>query len=178
MRKVYGYFCKGEEILTGIIFVSIVVLVIVAAFFRQFDHPIVWADDIAKFLFSWVAFLGADVAMRYSRLVGVDIVVKKLPVKTAKVIQLIVFTIMIVLLAAFVVFGINLSIENIDRDFQTLSNFSYSCVTAALPAGSVLMIITASTKIAKIIKNFKDDSYEVLRDTPDMGQDNSERQVI
>ena len=28
------------------------------------------------------------------------------------------------------------------------------------------MILTASLKITKIIRNFKDDSYEVLRDIP------------
>lgn len=177
MIKAYKYYCKFEEILVGIVFVAIVVLIFGAAFFRQLNHPLVWADDIAKFLFSWAAFLGADVAMRYSRLVGVDIVVKKLPRKAAKIIQIIVFLIIIALLASFVYFGTRLSIESIDRDFQTLSYFSYSSVTASLPVASLLMILTASIKIAKIIKNFKDDSYEVLKDSPDGETQNRESQL-
>lgn len=166
MKKVYETYCKLEEILVGVIFVSIVVLIFSAAFFRQFDNPIVWADDIAKLLFSWAAFLGADVAMRYSRLVGVDMLVKKLPRKTAKTIQIMVFAIIIALLAAFVLFGIRLSIESVDRSFQTLSWLSYSLVTASLPVSSLLMILTAGLKIVKIVKNFGDDDYEVLRDNP------------
>jgi len=164
MKKIYEIYCKAEEIIVGIIFTSIVVLVFSAAFFRQFDKPIVWADDIAKFLFSWAAFLGADVAMRHSRLVGVDLLVKKLPAKIAKIVQIFVFGIMITLLLSFVYYGIRLSIESVDRSFQTLSSFSYSIVTVSLPVASLLMILTASLKIVKIIKNFKDDSYEVLRD--------------
>ena len=164
MKKIYDIYCKFEEIIVGVIFVSIVVLIFSAAFFRQFDKPIVWADDIAKFLFSWAAFLGADVAMRHSRLVGVDIIVKKLPPKTAKVVQIIVFSIIITLLLSFVYYGTKLSIESADRSFQTLSKLSYSIVTASLPVASVLMILSASLKIAKIIKNFKVDSYDVLRD--------------
>ncbi len=175
MKKIYQYFCKLEEILVGTVFVSIVVLVFSAAFFRQFDHPIVWADDVAKFLFSWAAFLGADVAMRYSRLVGVDILVKKLPRKLAKVVQLFVFSIIIALLVAFVIYGTKLSIESADRSFQTLSNFSYSFVTASLPISSFLMIVTAFTKIGKILINFKNDDYEVLRDIPK--KESEERQV-
>ena len=177
MKKAYKYFCKFEEMVVGIIFVAIVVLIFGAAFFRQFDRPIVWADDIAKFLFSWAAFLGADVAMRYSRLVGVDIIVRKLPAKAAKVLQLIVFTIIIVLLMAFVYYGIRLSIESVDRDFQTLSNFSYSIVTVSLPIASILMILTASIKIGKIAKNFKDDDYNVLRDNPDYENTNVDDSV-
>ncbi len=162
----YKTFCKFEEIVVGTLFVSIVALVFSAAFFRQFGRPIVWADDVAKLLFSWAAFLGADVAMRYSRLVGLDFLVKKLPRKVAKIVQIFVFLIIIMLLASFVVYGVKLTIDGLDRSFQTLSNVSYSYVTASLPVSSALMIITASTKIQKIIKNFQNDEYEVLKDTP------------
>ena len=166
MKKVYEAYCKAEEIIVGIIFISIVILIFSAAFFRQFDKPIVWADDIAKFLFSWAAFLGADVAMRYSRLVGVDMLVKKFSGKVIKIIQIFVFSIIIALLIAFVLFGTRLSIQSVDRSFQTLSWLSYSVVTSSLPVSSLLMILTAVLKIIKIIKNFKDDEYNVLRDIP------------
>lgn len=177
MKRIYEIYCRIEETIVGIIFVSIVVLVFSAAFFRQFDKPIVWADDIAKFLFSWAAFLGADVAMRYSRLVGVDILVKKFPAKMTKSLQLFVFSIIILLLLSFVYYGTKLSIESVDRSFQTLSNFSYSIVTASLPVASLLMILTASLKIRKIIINYNDDDYDVLRDNNNTQSESQENVV-
>ncbi|MDC7233372.1 MAG: TRAP transporter small permease [Spirochaetales bacterium] len=166
MKKIYEIYCKIQEMIVGTVFVSIVVLIFSAAFFRQFNKPIVWADDIAKFLFSWAAFLGADVAMRHSRLVGVDMLVKKFNPKIAKIVQIAVFSIIIALLAAFVVQGIKLSIESVDRSFQTLSRFSYSFVTVSLPVSSAMMILTACIKIGKIITHFREDDYNVLRDNP------------
>jgi TRAP-type C4-dicarboxylate transport system permease small subunit len=164
MKKFYDTYCRWEEVITGIIFVMIVALVFLAAFFRLFDRPIVWANDIAKLLFAWAALLGADVAMRYSRLVGVDFLVKKLPLRTAKFLRIFVFAIIIALLSSFVYFGVGLSISSYDRSFQTLSFLSYSLVTASLPVTSVLMILTASIKISRIIRNFDNDEYDIYRD--------------
>ena len=73
---------------------------------------------------------------------------------------------MIVLLIAFVYFGINLSIRNWDRDFQTLSFMSYSAVTLSLPVASALMIISTATKLVRLLRRFGDDDYEVKGDIP------------
>lgn len=166
MLRLYRRFCKAEEIVTSVIFASIVALIFTAAFFRVFDRPLVWADDIAKLLFSWSAFLGADIALRHSRLVGVDILVKKFKPKARKFTELVVFSIMLIILASFVYYGTRLSIENWDRSFQTLSFMSYSMVTLSLPVSSLLMIISSSTKFVRVLRNFKDDDYEVRKDNP------------
>ncbi len=166
MYAFYKRFCRIEEIVTAVVFVSIVVLIFSAAFFRVFDKPLVWADDIAKFLFSWAAFLGADIALRHSRLVGVDMLVKKFPPKVLKMTEIIVFAVMLAILAAFVYFGTLLSIKNWDRDFQTLSFMSYSMVTLSLPVSSFLMIISTSTKMYRVVKNFGNDDYQVRKDVP------------
>ncbi len=168
MLKIYRGFCKVEEVITSIAFVSIIALIFSAAIFRAFSHPLVWADDIARFLFSWTAFLGADIALRHSRLVGVDMLVNKLPPKARKLTEIIVYSIMVFILIAFVYYGTQLSIKNWDRDFQTLSFMSYSMVTLSLPVASLLMIISASTKLVRVIVNFKNDGYEVKQDIPVM----------
>ncbi|MGD9941118.1 MAG: TRAP transporter small permease [Clostridia bacterium] len=166
MLKFYRGFCKVEEVITSVAFVSIIALIFSAAIFRAFSHPLVWADDIARFLFSWTAFLGADIALRHSRLVGVDMLVNKLPPKARKLTEIIVYSIMLVILVSFVYYGTQLSIKNWDRDFQTLSFMSYSMVTLSLPVASFLMMISASTKLGRVIINFRNDSYEVKQDIP------------
>jgi len=166
MLAFYRKFCKLEEIITSVMFISIVTLIFSAAFFRAFNKPLVWADDIAKFLFSWTAFLGADIALRHSRLVGVDMLVNRLPPKAQKTSEVIVFSIMLMILIAFVYFGIILSIKNWERDFQTLSFMSYSAVTLSLPVASLLMIISAATKLVRVLRFFNDDGYQVKKDIP------------
>ncbi len=164
MKKAYYYYCKIEETIVAIGFIAIVALIFIAAFLRALKMPLIWADDFAKLLFSWVALIGADVAFRYSRLIGVDLVTNKLPPRIMKVVQLIVFSIIILFLSFLTYYGFNLAIESMDRSFQTLSFVSYSYVTFSLPVASILMILSASIKIGKTLKNFNNDNYNVLRD--------------
>ena len=98
MKKIYAIYCKVEDIVVGLGFAAIVILTFMNAVLRYCGTPIIYADDLCLLLFSWTAFLGADVAMRYSRLVGMDILVSKLPPKVQKVLQIIVFILMILML--------------------------------------------------------------------------------
>jgi TRAP-type C4-dicarboxylate transport system permease small subunit len=79
--------------------------------------------------------------------------------------RIFVFATIIALLSSFVYFGVGLSISSYDRSFQTLSFLSYSLVTASLPVASVLMILTASVKIGRIVRNFTNDEYDIYRDS-------------
>ncbi len=166
MKKIYAKFCKAEEIICGTFFSLIVALTLFGATMRWLKMGMPWIDDIAKLLFSWTAFLGADIGMRYSRLVGVDILTSRLPAKLQKIFQLITFVLIILILGIFVHYGFNLAISNSGRFFQTLP-ISYSAVTISLPVTSILMIITALVKISKILKNFGNDEYNIRKDIPD-----------
>ena len=94
MNKVYKLYCKAEEALVGLGFLVIVTLTFMNALLRLFGAPIIYADDICMLLFSWTALMGADVAMRYCRLVGMDICTSKLNPKIQKILGIVVQAIM------------------------------------------------------------------------------------
>ncbi len=163
MKKLYQAYCHAEEVLCGVLFIAIVTLVFASAFLRQFDHPLIWADDIAKLCFAWVAFFGADVAMRRCRLVGVDIVVNKLSPKTKKAIYIATYIVIALFLLLFVHYGIILSIKSWSRFFQTI-NVSYTFITLSLPVGALAMLLTSTLRVRKLFANFNDDSWSMVRD--------------
>lgn len=177
MKRVYEVYCRAEEVICGIFFFAIVVLVFSSAFLRLFKMPLIWADDIAKLLFAWTAFLGADVAMRRCRLVGVDFVMVRLPPKVQKAIQLAGNLIIAIILVAFVYFGFKLTVASWDRYFQTITA-SYSFVTMCLPVGSLCMLLTAGIKIGKLLAHFGDDDYTLAKDAQREEPDDVERQVV
>ncbi len=166
IKTIYKWYCRLEEVIVGLGFLTIVVLTFTNAVLRVFNRPIIIADDVCLLLFSWVAFMGADVALRYSRLVGMDILVKKFPPKVQKVLQIVVYVIMIAALAVFFINGRSLAIKNWSRTYNTLP-ISYGFVTMSLPVCSVMMILTCLVKIGKIMMHFSDDSYNVKKDNPD-----------
>lgn len=176
MKKTYSIYCKVEDVIVGLGFAAIVILTFMNAVLRYCGTPIVIADDACLLLFSWTALLGADVALRYSRLVGMDILVTKFPPKVQKVFQIIVYVLMIVMLAILVKGGFAIIKTNGARPFNTLAAFgiTYSAVTAALPVGGLMMIFTCLTKIFKVVTHFNDDAYNVRKDNPDMiGEENT-----
>lgn len=171
MNKVYKVYCKTEEVLVGAGFVIIVALTFLNALLRVFDMPIIYADDISMLLFSWTAFLGADVAMRHLRLVGMDIVSKKFSPKVQKILAMVVYTLMIAMLIILIRGGIKIMQINGNRPFNTLASFGvgYGAVTAALPVCAVMMIITCLTKIFALIRHFGDADFTLKKDVPDEG---------
>ena len=177
MKKLYRFYCLAEEVICGVSFFAIVVLVFGSAFFRLFNHPLIWADDIAKLLFAWVAFLGADVAMRRCRLVGVDIIVVRLPPKVQKVVQLLGNLVVAGILVIFVWYGYGLIIRSWDRYFQTIP-ISYSLISASLPVGSLCMLLTTAIKIVRLLTHMGDDDYSLAKAAQAEEAENVERQVI
>lgn len=177
MNKIFRYYCKAEEAIVGAGFVAIVAMTFMNAVLRIFNCPIVYADDVCLLLFSWTAFLGADVAMRHCRLVGMDILTKKFAPKVQKILGIIVYAIMIAILVILIKGGIAIIIKNGARPFNTLASFgiTYSAVNAALPVCGALLVITCLTKIGKLISHFADDAYNIKKDVPDatLGEENA-----
>lgn len=151
MKKIYKVYCKIETYIVAAGFFAIVALTFLNAVLRVFNIPIIATDDICSLLFAWVSFMGADVAMRSNRLVGMDIITTKLPDKVQKILFICVRVFMIIVLAFFVVKGFKLARMNWARAFNTLSGVSYGWVTLSLPVCSIQMILTSVLKLRETI---------------------------
>ncbi len=151
MKNLYGYFCKLEETLVKSFLVSITFLVFISAIFRTIKYPLNWAVDLSMLLFAWVVFLGANMALRNTELVNVDLFINKFSAKIRKNIYIF-WNIIIILFLFFLIWhGIPLAMESTSRQFQTLG-ISYSWATISVPVGALLMIITTCIKIFKALK--------------------------
>ena len=149
MKKLYKAFCDVEELICGGVLCAIVALAFATAVGRCINHPISWTVEMCQFLLSWLAFLGADLALRQGSILGVDIIMRRMPKKVQAVVKIVTNLIIMALLIAFIKYGINLCKSNYKRSFKTLG-ISYSWATASLPVASVLMSITM---VVEIIKN-------------------------
>jgi TRAP-type C4-dicarboxylate transport system permease small subunit len=167
LQKVYRVYCRIEEVIVGTCLITIVGLTFLNAVLRSINRPIITADDISLLLFSWAALLGADVALRYSRLVGMDILMSKLPPKAQKFFQILVYMLMVAAMLLFMRSGFALASSNWKRSFNSLP-ISYGYVTLSFPVCCCLMIFTSSLKIIKVVTRFRDDGYNVRKDNPEV----------
>lgn len=80
MATVVRYFFKLLELLVVLLMVAMVVMVFGNVFLRYaFNSGITISDEMARYCFIWLTYIGAMVAMREGGHLGVDTLVKHLP---------------------------------------------------------------------------------------------------
>ncbi|MDR0527133.1 MAG: TRAP transporter small permease subunit [Spirochaetaceae bacterium] len=153
MKKIYNAWCKIEIAVCGAGFVFLVLFVFLSAILRFFRISMSWIIDMALFLLSWTAFLGADIAWRSGQLVGIDIVTRKLSKRMQKFIALIIYIVVFFALGVFIVYGINLAWQERVRTYQSIP-IPYSLVTLSMIVASASMCISTAIKFYDGIINF------------------------
>ena len=151
MKKLYEKFCTAEQWAALLLLAGITVLVFSAALLRTFGCPINWAQDAALVMFAWMCFLGGDVAIRTTGLIGVDLFIKMFPNTVQKIVDIIFKLLILVFLAVLVVYGYQYVVGYARRMITTL-NISYAWVTSSVVAGSGLMFISTAVNLIKSIR--------------------------
>ena len=136
-----------EEFASKVLICTIVLLVFTAALGRWLGFPMPVAVNLAQLLFIWVCFLGANQALRRNQHLGVEVLHDRLPEPVQNTLALGFNLLAIGFLGFLVIKGVELTQMNSERTFSD-SQLSYSYVTAAVPAGSVLLIVTLIRKTA------------------------------
>ncbi|MTI62048.1 MAG: TRAP transporter small permease [Firmicutes bacterium] len=148
-----------EEIIVCLGLSILILLVFLAASLRWFGIDMSWSVDFAQLTFSWVCFIGADLAMRRKRHMGVDLLVNKFSLPIQNTIYLCNSVLIMFFLIFVFYYGINLSIINFQRTFNTLP-ISYSFVTISAPIGALLMLYTIMKRLIGYISNFIKHDYQ------------------
>jgi TRAP-type C4-dicarboxylate transport system permease small subunit len=139
-------FTRAEEGLAMAFFALTTILVFVGAAARTIGAPLIWAIDIAQMSFAWSCVLGADIALKKNAHIEIDILVRAFPRGVRRVLATLWLIAIILFLAALVWFGTSLTLLNLERPLGDVG-ISYGFVTAAIPAGAALMLITAARRL-------------------------------
>ena len=85
MRKIIDIYCGIFEFLIALMLALMVILVFGNVVLRYgFNSGIAISEEVARWLFIWITFLGAVVALRERAHLGVDMLVSRLPVAGKK----------------------------------------------------------------------------------------------
>ena len=147
MKYLYKKFCDFEQWLALLLLAGLTLLVFTAALSRTFGYPINWAQDAALVM----CFLGGDIAIRTTGLIGVDLFVKMLPKVLQKFLDITFKIIILIFLAALVIYGYQYA-QGYSRRMITTLNISYAWVTSCVPVGACLMFINTAINLIKSIK--------------------------
>ena len=153
---------KAETAFVSVGLMLLIFTVFAAAVLRFFGVDMSISTDLAQLTFAWITFIGADLAMRQDRHMGVDLLTGKLPVAARNFLRLFNYCLAFAFLVYCVYYGVNLCIVNKARKYQTLY-ISYSYATASCPVGCALMSITAIKRVVECIQRFAHHDYSAYK---------------
>ena len=147
-----GFVCIGLMLL--------IVTVFAAAVLRFFGIDMSWSTDLAQLAFAWVSFIGADLAMRKDRHMGVDMLTNKLPAKIQNALRLAIYCLILAfLLAGLCMEFLFVTLKYPDQKIQYALYAVYSLATASCPIGCALMSLTAVKRIVECVRRFMSNDY-------------------
>jgi TRAP-type C4-dicarboxylate transport system permease small subunit len=143
---------RAEVIVAGIFVAAMVIMVFTGGVARLMRMPVNATIDFATCFFAWATFLSADIAWRRSRLTALRFVPDALPASLRWWLDSLNYLTILAILGYGVYAGTILAWISRSRTFQGMPDISYSWVTAALPVGCALMILTT---LEKLVAHFR-----------------------
>ncbi len=165
MRAFYDTVLKIEAVLAGVLLMMMVGLIFLGGVARMMAMPLNWTIDLASCSFAWAAFLCADIAWRKDLFMSIEMLVERAPERVQRWITLFNYALIAAFLIYLIYAGIHISWVSRARSFQGIPGVSYSWVTASLPAGSALMLITTILKVRTFLRSGERPSSELERGT-------------
>ena len=105
-----------------------------------FNNPTSWSEELARYLFVWITFLGAAVVIRKRRHVDVTVLTDRLPPSAAKVVYLVSDVAVLFMLGALTWAGAGLAIMA-HRQLSAAMDLPMSLAYSAMPIGTGLMFV-------------------------------------
>ncbi len=130
---------KIADALIVALFAALVVLVLIQVFTRTMHMSQTWIDEISKFVFVWLTYLGGSVTVSRGMNITFDLILESVKGKTFKILFTLVNICTLIFLAAMLVLGSQNAWANRVQT-STMTNVNMGLMNLAIPIGCILMI--------------------------------------
>lgn len=137
LRLLWRY---GAETVVATLMAVMVGTVLLQVFFRfVLDSPLAWSEELARYAFVWVTFLGGAVAYRHGAHIAIEAIVVLLPRKTQVALAWLVDGLVIGALVLLLVHGL-LIVEVTSGVEATMLEIPMSWVYGSIPVSAAVML--------------------------------------
>ncbi|MEI8190694.1 MAG: TRAP transporter small permease [candidate division NC10 bacterium] len=141
MRKLVEGVNRGAEILTQVFLAVMVVVVFTQVIFRFFIHqPISWSEEVARYVFVGIIWMGAAAVVREDGHPGMDLLTRSLPPVWQRGIQLLVNLMVVATLVTVAVTGARLAYDNMSQPSPAME-LPMGIPYAAIPLSAAIMVL-------------------------------------
>lgn len=139
LTKLDGVLNKIIKVLLILLFTAMTVVIFMQIVYRYvLLKPIPWAEEVARYLFVWITFVGSSVAVKTKGHVGVEFLVDKLPKSMPKIALAFAFVLCAVFSLLMAIHGWTL-VQRTGSQVSAAMRMPMSYAYLAVPVGFALM---------------------------------------
>jgi TRAP-type C4-dicarboxylate transport system permease small subunit len=116
-----------------------------------FNHPLVWTDELAQYLFVWVSFLGWTMATRKRIHIGINVVADRLPPPARRALHALWCIATIVFASILLFVGATITYRNGDVQMVSL-DFAFWPVYLAVPFAALFLMVYGVRDLVEIVR--------------------------
>jgi len=149
-RKRLSFF---DHILATFFGATIVVVTAQVLFRYVLNRSLAWTEELSRYLFVWIIFLGAALAIRDATHIRIDMLVTRLPKAAARAIGALTHWLILAFLVLLVVLGFRLVHHTAGTPTPTLRLPENLVYYAALPVSFLLAVYYVAKQILAAIRS-------------------------
>jgi TRAP-type transport system small permease protein len=130
---------------TAIALIAVIAVIVIASVIFRYglNDSIAWAEDAAKFLMVWMAFVGAPLGFRHGAHVAIELLPADLPPLLKRTIRLLVHAVVLMLMAVLAWQSWLFAWNGWGQIALTIGDISMFWIFLAIPIGSAIMALIA-----------------------------------
>jgi TRAP-type C4-dicarboxylate transport system permease small subunit len=136
-------------VLISVMFITVCLQVFFCYFLEQ---PLSWSEELARYAFVWVSFLGAAMALGQRLHFGIDYLVNKFPCRFAALVEVVTNCLILIFVLVLIVKGYEITLSA--RFMRSAGmNLRMDAVFAAIPVASVIMAYYVIRQTVEALRN-------------------------
>lgn len=150
-----------EEVLLVLFSVIMVAVIFLQVVMRQFNSSLSWSEELARYSFIWLVYIGISYGVKKDRHIKVDVLLLALKNK-GKIILTIIANLLFIAFAIFVIrYGYDIAMQLLSFGQKSPANqIPMGLIYLATPIGMGLTLIRLIQNLVKHIKALKHEMQE------------------
>ncbi|PKM54158.1 MAG: TRAP transporter small permease [Firmicutes bacterium HGW-Firmicutes-5] len=156
MKKIRFFLDQLVNVSVILCVIGMIIVIFMQVIFRFiFNNPLSWSEELARYLFVWITFLGASICARERGHIGMDFVVSKFPDKWQSIVEHIGLLLMIVTSITIAITSMETVISNFGQTSPAL-RLNMGFIYSAIPIGFIYTAVYYAEHFFNLISPVKE----------------------
>jgi len=151
LGNIRRFLIRSSEIIVVSMFLLMVMVSFIQVVFRYvFNYSLSWSEEMARYLFVWIVFLGTPIVQDRKAHLGVDLLLSKFHGKSKDMLQLLIDLAIVVFALILIRTGMGLVSITLDQPSAAMK-IPMAYVYFSIPLGAVIMLLVCFHDILQVV---------------------------